>query len=156
MLQEVERKFLVKGEFKSRAYAHHRMTQGYICSEQGRTVRVRISEHKGFLTIKGPSDDSGITRFEWEKELPLPEAEALMELCLPGKIDKTRYLVQEGDHIFEIDEFHGENAGLQVAEIELRHADEPFTKPDFLGKEVTGDRRYYNSELMKNPFSNWL
>ncbi|MCD8032350.1 MAG: CYTH domain-containing protein [Bacteroides sp.] len=156
MLQEVERKFLVKGEFKSRAYAHHRMVQGYICSERGRTVRVRISEQKGFLTIKGPSDDSGITRFEWEKELPLHEAEALMRLCLPGKIDKTRYLVQEGDHVFEVDEFHGENAGLLVAEIELKHADESFVKPDFLGEEVTGDRRYYNSELMKNPFSNWL
>ncbi|MCD8080014.1 MAG: CYTH domain-containing protein [Bacteroides sp.] len=156
MLQEVERKFLVKGEFKSRAYAHHRMVQGYICSERGRTVRVRISEQKGFLTIKGPSDNSGITRFEWEKELPLHEAEALMRLCLPGKIDKTRYLVQEGDHVFEVDEFHGENAGLLVAEIELRHADESFVKPDFLGEEVTGDRRYYNSELMKNPFSNWL
>ncbi|MCC8187336.1 MAG: CYTH domain-containing protein [Bacteroides sp.] len=156
MLQEVERKFLVKGEFKSRAYAHHRMVQGYICSERGRTVRVRISEQKGFLTIKGPSDDSGITRFEWEKELPLHEAEALIQLCLPGKIDKTRYLVQEGDHVFEVDEFHGENAGLLVAEIELRHADESFVKPDFLGEEVTGDRRYYNSELMKNPFSNWM
>ncbi len=155
MLQEVERKFLVKGEFKSRAYAHHRMVQGYICSESGRTVRVRISENKGFLTIKGPSDASGVTRFEWEHELPLHEAEELMKLCQPGKIDKTRYLVQEGDHVFEVDEFHGENTGLLVAEIELRHADESFTKPDFIGEEVTGDRRYYNSELMKLPFCNW-
>ncbi|MEY8707257.1 CYTH domain-containing protein [Bacteroides faecichinchillae] len=155
MAQEIERKFLVSGEFKSQAFAQDRIIQGYICSDRGRTVRVRIRDNRGYLTIKGASNASGTSRYEWERELPLPEAEELMKLCEPGIIDKTRYLVRSGKHIFEIDEFYGDNDGLVVAEVELTSEDEAFNKPSFIGEEVTGDRRYYNSQLMKKPYKNW-
>lgn len=155
MPQEIERKFLVTGEYKSQAHAQSRIVQGYISSARGRTVRVRIRDGKGYLTIKGPSDASGTARYEWERELPLEEAEELMRLCEPGVIDKTRYLVRSGRHIFEVDEFRGENEGLTLAEVELSSADEVFVKPAFLGREVTGDVRYYNSQLMKHPFGTW-
>ena len=118
-------------------------------------VRVRIRNGKGYLTIKGASDASGLSRYEWEKEIPLNEAEELMKLCEPGVIDKTRYLVRSGRHTFEVDEFYGENEGLVVAEVELTSEDEAFEKPDFIGREVTGDVRYYNSQLMKHPFTTW-
>ena len=149
MAQEIERKFLVSGEFKSLATSHSRIVQGYISSARGRTVRVRIRDDKGYLTIKGASNASGTSRYEWEKELPLAEAEELMKLCEPGIIDKTRYLVRSGKHVFEVDEFYGENEGLVVSE------EESFVKPDFIGKEVTGDVRYYNSQLMKKPYKTW-
>ena len=155
MAQEIERKFLVTGDFKPFAFAQSRIVQGYICSARGRTVRVRIRDDKGYLTIKGASNASGTSRYEWEKELPLSEAEELMKLCEPGMIDKTRYLVRCGNHVFEIDEFYGENEGLTVAEVELSSEDEPFVKPAFIGREVTGDVRYYNSQLMKHPFTTW-
>lgn len=155
MPQEVERKFLVTGEYKSQAYAQSRIVQGYICSARGRTVRVRIRDTRGYLTIKGAANASGTSRYEWEKEIPLHEARELMKLCEPGIIDKTRYLVQSGPHTFEVDEFYGENRGLTVAEVELASEDEPFAKPDFIGREVTGDVRYYNSQLMKRPFTTW-
>lgn len=155
MPQEIERKFLVTGDYKSQAYAQSRIVQGYISSARGRTVRVRIRDAKGYLTIKGASNASGTSRYEWEKEIPRNEAEDLMKLCEPGVIDKTRYLVRSGNHIFEVDEFHGENAGLVVAEVELTSENEPFEKPDFIGQEVTGDVRYYNSQLMKHPFTGW-
>lgn len=155
MSQEIERKFLVTGDYKSKAYANSRIKQGYISSAVGRTVRVRIRNEKGYLTIKGASNASGTSRYEWEKELALNEAEDLMKLCEPGIIDKTRYLVQYGNHVFEVDEFYGENKGLVVAEVELNSENELFEKPDFLGQEVTGDVRYYNSHLMKSPFSDW-
>ncbi len=156
MATETERKFLVTDEsFKELAYAHSHIAQGYICSTSGKTVRVRIRDDKGFLTIKGPSADGGISRFEWEKEISLQEAQELMLLCEPGMIDKVRYLVKSGDHVFEVDEFAGENAGLVVAEVELHDADEPFVKPDFVGKEVTGDRRYYNAQLTRRPYQLW-
>ena len=155
MPQEIERKFLVKGEYKSQAYAHSRIVQGYICSARGRTVRVRIRDGRGYLTIKGASDAAGMSRYEWEKEIPLPEAEELMKLCEPGVIDKTRYLVRSGKHVFEVDEFYGENEGLTMAEVELASEDEPFMKPDFIGQEVTGDVRYYNSQLMRHPYKEW-
>ena len=119
MAQEIERKFLVSGDFKSFAFAQSRIMQGYICSARGRTVRVRIRDDKGYLTIKGASNESGTSRYEWEKELPLSEAEELMKLCEPGMIDKTRYLVRSGNHIFEVDEFYGENEGLIVADVYL-------------------------------------
>ena len=153
MPQEIERKFLVTGEYKSQAYAHSRIVQGYISSARGRTVRVRIRDERGYLTIKGASDKSGISRYEWEKEIPLDEARDLLKLCEPGIIDKTRYLVRSGQHVFEVDEFYGENEGLTVAEVELSSEDEPFVKPAFIGREVTGDVRYYNSQLMKHPFT---
>lgn len=153
---EIERKFLVSGNgYKRQAYASSRICQGYIVSEKGRTVRVRIRDNRGFLTIKGPSNADGISRYEFEKEITLDEAEQLMKLCEPGRIDKTRYLVKSGQHTFEVDEFYGDNRGLVMAEVELKSEDEPFEKPDFIGREVTGDRRYYNGHLTKNPFCNW-
>ena len=156
MAQEIERKFLVKDDsYKVLAYHYSRISQGYICSLRGRTVRVRIRDGKGYLTIKGPSDSSGLGRYEWEKEIPLQEAQELMTLCEPGLIDKTRYLVRSGGHIFEVDEFYGENEGLTIAEVELSSADEAYEKPAFIGEEVTGDVKYYNSFLMKNPFCKW-
>ncbi|WP_297328499.1 CYTH domain-containing protein [uncultured Bacteroides sp.] len=155
MPQEIERKFLVTGEYKSQAYAQTRIVQGYISSARGRTVRVRIRDDKGYLTIKGASNASGTSRYEWEKEISLEEARELMQLCEPGIIDKTRYLVQSGIHTFEVDEFYGENDGLVVAEVELASEDESFEKPIFIGQEVTGDIRYYNSQLMKYPFKTW-
>lgn len=155
MAQEIERKFLVIGDFKSQAFEQSRIVQGYISSARGRTVRVRIRNGRGYLTIKGASNESGTSRYEWEKELPLHEAEELMKLCEPGVIDKTRYLVRSGKHIFEVDEFYGENEGLIVAEVELNAEDEAFVKPSFIGQEVTGDVRYYNSQLMKKPYKTW-
>ncbi|WP_294591693.1 CYTH domain-containing protein [uncultured Bacteroides sp.] len=155
MPQEIERKFLVTGDYKSQAYAQSHIVQGYISSARGKTVRVRIRDTKGYLTIKGAANASGTSRYEWEKEIPLNEAEDLMKLCEPGIIDKTRYLVRSGNHTFEVDEFYGENAGLVVAEVELSAENEPFEKPDFIGQEVTGDVRYYNSQLMKCPFTTW-
>lgn len=155
MPQEIERKFLVTGDYKSQAYAQSHIVQGYISSARGKTVRVRIRDTKGYLTIKGAANASGTSRYEWEKEIPLNEAEDLMQLCEPGIIDKTRYLVRSGKHTFEVDEFYGENAGLVVAEVELSEENESFEKPDFIGQEVTGDVRYYNSQLMKHPFTTW-
>ena len=156
MALEIERKFLVKADrYKTMAYSASRIAQGYICSSRGRTVRVRIRDEKGYLTIKGPSDSQGLGRYEWEKEIPIQEAQELMRLCEPGMIDKTRYLVKSGRHVFEVDEFYGENEGLTIAEVELESADESYEKPDFIGEEVTGDVRYYNSFLMKNPFTSW-
>jgi len=153
---EIERKFLVTSEdFKSEAYKSTRIRQGYLSSVPGRTVRVRIKEEKGFLTIKGESNDSGTTRFEWEKEVPLEEANELLKICEPGQIDKTRFEVKSGNHIFEIDEFYGENIGLVVAEIELSNENEIIVRPSWLGKEVTEDSRYYNSALVKLPFTKW-
>ena len=153
---EIERKFLVRNDdYKRQAFSASRIQQGYICSGHGRTVRVRIRDQRGFLTIKGPSDGNGLSRYEFEKEITLDEAQHLMELCEPGRIDKTRYLVKSGPHTFEVDEFYGENEGLVMAEVELNSESEAFDKPDFIGREVTGDRRYYNSHLLKNPFTSW-
>lgn len=155
MNQEIERKFLVKGDFKSVARDSFRVVQGYLSSVPERTVRIRIKGDKGYITVKGTPDPSGVSRFEWEKEIPLSESERLLQLCEPGLIEKTRYLVQVGTHTYEVDEFGGENAGLLLAEIELQHENEYFEKPDWLGEEVTGDMRYYNSMLSKRPFSGW-
>ena len=156
MALEIERKFLVRGDgYKAAASGSVRMVQGYLSSASGRTVRVRIAGDRGFLTIKGPSDDAGLSRFEWEKEITAAEAEALLQIAEPGVIDKTRWLVAAGEHTWEVDEFHGDNSGLVVAEIELQREDEAFDKPAWLGPEVTGDRRYYNSSLTKKPYRNW-
>ncbi|MBD9179788.1 MAG: CYTH domain-containing protein [Odoribacter splanchnicus] len=155
MAQEIERKFLVQGEFKSSAYASERIVQGYLSSVPERTVRVRALGDKGFLTIKGIADKEGVSRYEWEKEIPVSEALELMKLCEPGIIDKVRYFIKCGTHIFEVDEFHGENAGLIMAEVELRFAAEDFERPGWLGEEVTGDKRYYNAMLSKHPYAKW-
>ena len=155
MAKEIERKFLVAGDFKQGASESFRLIQGYISTDPDRTVRVRINGSQGFFTIKGRSSADGLSRYEWEKEIPVEEARELMELCGPGIIDKTRYLVPCGDHIFEVDEFYGSNQGLVLAEIELADEQETFRKPSWLGEEVTGDIRYYNSMLMKCPFTEW-
>lgn len=155
MSYEIERKFLVTGEYKSKANRSFRIVQGYLSSVSGRTVRIRIKGDKGFITIKGKSNESGVSRYEWEKEIPLNEAEELLQLCEPGAIDKTRYEIPSGKHTFEVDEFYGDNLGLILAEVELLTEEESYIKPDWLGVEVTGDRRYYNSCLTKHPFKEW-
>lgn len=155
MAQEIERKFLVKGDFKSEAFKSTRITQGYLSSVPERTVRVRVKGDKGFITIKGIGNESGASRFEWEKEIPVEEVRDLLKICEPGVIDKTRYLVKNGDLTFEVDEFYGDNDGLTVAEIELPDEQAQFNRPAWLGEEVTGDVRFYNSMLMKNPYKNW-
>ena len=157
MAQEIERKFLVDADFKKEAYDAIRITQGYLSSMPQRVVRGRVKGEKGYLTIKGEADASGVSRFEWEKEISLQEAQSLLQLAEPGIIDKTRYLIKntDGKHIWEVDEFHGENEGLVIAEIELSTENDPFDKPEWLGKEVTGDKRYYNAYLSKNPFNTW-
>jgi len=153
---EIERKFLVKStDFKTESYQKTRIVQGFLNTDPERTVRVRVNGHRGFLTVKGISSREGLSRFEWEKEISVIEAEALLELCEPGKIEKMRYLVKNENHTFEVDEFFGENQGLIIAEIELKNEDEIFAKPIWLGKEVTGDVRYYNSQLSKDPYINW-
>jgi len=156
MAQEIERKFLVLDDiFKAIAGKSTRITQGYLSSHPGRTVRVRIKGDTGYLTIKGIVSASGTSRYEWEKEIPAEEAYELLKICEPGVIDKTRYEVKSGIHTFEVDEFYGENLGLVVAEVELTREDEPIVKPAWLGPEVTGDPRYYNSMLIKTPYTKW-
>ncbi|MDR4988305.1 MAG: CYTH domain-containing protein [Bacteroidales bacterium] len=155
MAQEIERKFLVKGDFKPEAVKQTRIIQGYLSSVPERTVRVRVKGEKGFLTIKGIGNETGASRYEWEKEISVAEAEELLAICEPGVIDKIRYLVKSGAHMFEVDEFFGENQGLIVAEVELKSEDEAFEKPAWLGEEVTGYTKYYNSMLMKNPYKHW-
>jgi adenylate cyclase len=155
MAQEIERKFLVTGPFLEHASKQTRIVQGYLSSVPERTVRVRIKGTQGFLTIKGIGNASGASRYEWEREIPLEDAEQLLAICEPGVIDKVRYLVPVGAHTFEVDAFHGENEGLVVAEVELAAEDDAFDRPAWLGGEVTGDARYYNSMLMKHPYTRW-
>lgn len=155
-MQEIERKFLVRSDrFKEEIFRKTRIIQGYLNSAAERTVRVRIRGEQAFLTIKGISSKSGLSRFEWEKEIDFKEAEDLLRICEPGVIEKVRYEISKDQHIFEVDEFFGENEGLMIAEIELQSEEETFQKPEWLGKEVTGDNRYYNSFLVKKPFKNW-
>ena len=152
---ETERKFLVLDDgYKAQAVESHRIRQGYIAHDMGRSVRVRILDDKGILTVKGPFIGLG-SRPEWEKEISLKEAEELFLICKPGSIDKTRWIVPAGERKFEVDEFHGENEGLVMAEIELESQDEAFGRPSWLGEEVTGDPRFYNGYLARNPFKNW-
>ena len=153
---EIERKFLVTSNtFKNEAFNSYIIKQGFLNSHKKRTVRVRLKSDKGYLTIKGKSSDNGLSRFEWEKEISTIEAEALLRLCEDGIIDKIRYEIKSGNHTFEVDEFFGENKGLIIAEVELNAENEAFEKPKWLGKEVTGDIRYYNSQLSKQPYKNW-
>jgi len=141
--------------FKQASFKQTAVKQGYLSSDPNRIVRIRIRHQKGYITIKGLGNTTGASRYEWEKEIPLDEAEKLLEICESGIISKTRYEIKSGNHIIEVDEFHGENQGLVVAEVELANEDEPFQKPDWLGAEVTGDKKYYNSILKKNPFTRW-
>lgn len=153
---EIERKFIVLGDdYKKQSFSSSRITQGYICRDHGRTVRVRKRDDRAYLTIKGASEDGGLSRYEFEKEITLDEADHLMKLCESGVIDKTRFLVRSGMHVFEVDEFYGENEGLVMAEVELQSNDESFEKPSFIGEEVTGDRRFYNSYLSRHPYCLW-
>ena len=153
---EIERKFLVKSEeFKENSFAKNEISQGYLNTNPERTVRVRIKGNQGFLTIKGKGNETGMSRLEWENEIPVDEARQLLPLCESGVISKTRYEVKFGNHVYEVDEFFGENEGLVIAEIELQSEDEAFEKPNWLGEEVTNNKKYYNSYLSKNPFKNW-
>lgn len=155
-MQEIERKFLVTSDaYKSEAFRRTHIVQGFLSTHPERTVRIRIRGNDGFLTIKGKSDETGVSRFEWERQISYAEAEDLLRLCEPGRVEKTRFEVQNGDHIFEVDEFMGDNEGLVVAEVELKTEDEAFESPTWLGKEVTGEDQYYNSYLSKKPFSLW-
>ncbi len=156
MALEIERKYLVSSDaYKELAKASVRITQGYLSSVKERTVRVRVKGDKGYLTIKGIGNESGASRYEWEREIPLEDAKALLAICEPGVIDKTRYLVDHGPHTFEVDEFYGENLGLVVAECELDSEEQAVEKPDWVAEEVTGDPKYYNSMLMKTPYTQW-
>ena len=155
MALEIEKKFLVTGDFLKESIKATRITQGYLSSVPERTVRVRIKGDKGYITVKGIGSASGASRYEWEKEIPVSEVEQLLAICEPGVIDKTRHLVASGKHTFEVDVFYGENEGLVLAEVELSSEDEAFVKPGWLGQEVTGDSRFYNSMLMKNPYKSW-
>ncbi|WP_339888761.1 CYTH domain-containing protein [uncultured Flavobacterium sp.] len=153
---EIERKFLVTSkDFLKQFKVENRIVQGYLSSVPERTVRVRIKGKKGYLTIKGKSNENGLSRMEWEKEIDVKEAESLLQICESGVIDKIRYDIELGNHTFEVDIFEGENKGLIIAEIELQSENESFEKPDWLGKEVTGDERYYNAYLSKKPFVKW-
>ena len=153
---EIERKFLVISDaYKAEAFNTSRIVQGFLNTDKSRTVRVRIKGDKGFLTIKGASSHNGLSRFEWEKEITLDDAENLLEICEKGIIDKIRYEVKVGNHIFEVDEFKADNEGLIIAEIELKAENELFEKPHWLGEEVTGNIRYYNSQLSKQPYKIW-
>ena len=153
---EIERKFLVKStDYKSFARSKTRIVQGFLNTDADRTVRVRIKGDEGFITVKGKSNASGTSRFEWEKEISLIDAEALLQLCEKGVLEKCRFEIQVGKHVFEVDEFYGDNEGLTVAEVELTSENEFFETPDWLGKEVTGEVKYYNSQLSKKPFKTW-
>ena len=153
---EIERKYLVTSlDFLNQYSSKNEIAQGYLNSNPERTVRIRIKGNKGFITIKGIGSESGISRFEWKKEIEIEETKSLLKLCERGVIEKTRYEVKSGKHIIEIDVFHGENDGLILAEIELENENEAILKPDWIGNEVTNDKRYYNSYLSQNPFKNW-
>ena len=156
MAQEIERKFLVKNkDFIKEAFAKTKIIQGFLSTVPERTVRIRIKGKQGFITIKGIGNKSGASRYEWEKEISVEDATDLLKISEPGIINKTRYNVKAKDHTFEVDEFYGENQGLIIAEVELSSEDEEFVKPAWLGKEVTGQAKYYNSMLMKNPYKKW-
>ncbi len=153
---EIERKFLVTSKaYKTEAFKKTRILQGFLNSDPNRTVRVRIKGNQGFLTVKGKSNEAGTIRTEWEKEIDVVEAESLLKLCEEGVIEKMRYEIKAGKHIFEVDEFFGDNQGLTIAEIELNSENENFLKPTWLGEEVTGDVKYYNSQLSKHPYNIW-
>ena len=155
-MQEIERKFLVRkdGSYKAMASSHSHIRQGYMACK-GATVRIRLRDDKAYLTIKGPSRNGGLSRFEFEREILVEEADEMFNLCVGGVIDKTRWIVPYEGHIFEVDEFHGINDGLLFAEVELKTEDEHFEKPPFLGPEVTGNRHFYNSHLLVNPYPQW-
>lgn len=153
---EIERKFAVKSTtFLANAKESYKITQGYLNTDKNRTVRVRIKGSKGFITVKGISSADGLSRFEWEKEIDVKDAEALLLLCEDFVIDKTRYIIPFDAVVFEVDVFEGSNKGLVIAEVELETTDQQFDKPDWLGEELTGDERFYNAYLSNVPFTSW-
>ncbi len=153
---EIERKYLVESlDFINEAQSIKRITQGFLNTNPERTVRVRISGEEAFITVKGISNETGTTRMEWEQKIDLKGAQKLLQICEPGMIDKTRYDLLFHGNLFEVDVFHGENEGLIIAEVELSHENQPFETPYWLGEEVTGDVKYYNSELSKTPYKLW-
>lgn len=155
MAIEIERKFIVISDaYKKESYSHSHIKQGYLCDEE-RTVRVRLRDNRAYLTVKGPIPEGGLPCIEVEKEITYEEGQQLIRLCLPGIIDKVRWLVNYAGHIFEVDEFLGDNAGLTMAEVELSSVNEQVELPLFIGNEVTGDYRYFNSQLRKHPFKDW-
>ena len=155
-MNEIERKFLLKSsDFKNLAHKKSRIVQGFLNTNKNRTVRVRIKGDKGYITVKGKSSKDGLIRFEWEKEISKNEANLLLKLCEKTVIEKIRYEVHFENNTFEIDEFIGENEGLVVAEVELKNKNDSISKPKWLGKEITGEKKYYNSKLSKIPFSKW-
>jgi adenylate cyclase len=153
MATEIERKYLVKGDFMEGVILIYSIRQGYLCNNQEKSVRIRISDRTGYITIKG--SQRGITRFEWEKEIELEEAEELLALCSGSIIEKTRFIVPNGDYKIEVDQFHGENRGLIIAEIELNSESDVPPLPIWIGEEVTYDKRYHNSYLSQNPYKKW-
>ncbi|MDR0794578.1 MAG: CYTH domain-containing protein [Tannerella sp.] len=155
MNKEIERKFLVKGDFEKDVSCRKRIVQGYICAEKDRTVRIRIQGDEGFLTIKSAANEGGWSRYEFEQRISTVDADELLKLCLPGIIDKVRHYIHAGNHIWEVDVFHGENEGLVLAEIELSSEEESFELPVWAGEEVTGDSRYYNARLATEPFKQY-
>ena len=155
MSYEIERKFLVDGDFKSKSFKEYPIKQGYLAISDSNVVRIRVRGDEGFITIKSATFEGSITRNEWEYKIPVAEADEMLLLCKDSVIEKKRYNVQVGDHVFEVDEFYGDNEGLLLAEVELNSEDELFERPEWLGEEVTGDIRYYNSYLSEKPFSKW-
>ena len=153
---EIERKYLVNSkDYISLAFSKSHIVQGFLNSHPDRVVRIRIADDKAFLTVKGRSNSAGTTRFEWEKEIPTPEAKLLLELCEKEILEKIRYFVRTGTHIIEVDEFLGSNQGLVIAEIEIEKEEDNIEVPSWVGLEVTGDIKYYNSQLSKSPFKEW-
>ena len=146
---ETERKFLVtNNNYKKQYSSKEKITQAYLSKDPKRSVRIRLNNKKGWITIKGESDKKGLSRMEWEREIPLNTAKKLLKICLPNPINKIRYKIQLNNNItIEVDEFLGHNKGLVLAEIELISKDQPFEKPDWLGKEVTGIKKFYNSMM---------
>lgn len=155
MNYEIERKFLIKGNYKKEVLKTQHIVQGYLSSVTSRVVRIRIQDERAILCIKSIIPDSEFSRYEWEREIPLSDAKTMLKFCEPGVIEKERHIIPVGKHTFEVDEFHGENEGLVLAEVELESENEAFEKPSWLGEEVTYDKRYYNANLAKHPFKDW-
>lgn len=153
---EIERKFLVRSTaYRDQSFQKIKVSQGFLNTHPDRTVRIRIMGYGAFITVKGRSSSNGLQRYEWEKEISVEDAEDMLKLCEPGLIEKQRYLVKKGEHVFEVDEFAGDNEGLVIAEVELKEQNDEIEQPDWLGEEVTGQNKYYNSQLIKNPYKNW-
>ncbi len=152
---EIERKFLVRGDYKSHSFKSFPIKQGYLSVSGLSVIRVRVRGNEAFITVKSASKDGAIRRHEWEYAIPVEDAVEMLGLCENTVVEKTRHLVEYGGHTFEVDEFHGDNQGLVIAEIELEDEDEPFERPGWLGEEVTGQVRYYNSYLSRHPYKEW-